>query len=170
MTEREIRTEKRLKLVWAHPSLCRFLIVFGKVCQYSVAVYFLTHLVLQMCFMHHFRALIIALSAAFGFVFVTVMRKVITAPRPYEVMKFCDTPPREKRGESFPSRHAYSAVVIAVLSASLTPWCLIGTVPVAIYICVSRAVLGIHFPRDVIVGALFGILFGVFGLVISYFL
>ena len=170
MTGREIKTEQRLKKIWSHPALCRFLIIFGKVCQYIIAVYFAVQLVLHMFFMAHFQALAVSLSAAVGFVLVSLMRKFIPAPRPYEVLNFCRVAPRKKRGESFPSRHAYSAVVIAVLSAVLSPWCLIGTVPLAIGVCLTRVLLGIHFTRDVIAGAVIGILFGTAGVEISLFI
>ena len=170
MTDREIRIEKRLKRIWARPTLCRFLIVFGKVCEYLTALLFATQLVLHMVFMQHFRALTVVLAAFLGFVFVTVMRKLIPSKRPYEVLDFTRTPPREKKGESFPSRHAYSAVVIAILSVALTPWCIIAFIPLALGVCLPRALVGIHYPRDIIVGALFGILFGGFGAVICYYL
>ena len=170
MTDREIRIEKRLKRIWARPTLCRFLIVFGKVCEYLTALLFATQLVLHMVFMQHFRALTVVLAAFLGFVFVTVMRKLIPSKRPYEVLDFTRTPPREKKGESFPSRHAYSAVVRASLSVALTPWCIIAFIPLALGVCLPRALVGIHYPRDIIVGALFGILFGGFGAVICYYL
>lgn len=170
MTEREIRTEKRLKRIWAHPTLCRNLIVLCKVCQYLTMVYFIVQVVLHIVFGDYLKMAAVVISAAVGFGLVTLMRKLIPSPRPYEVLDFCDVPPRKKRGESFPSRHAYSAVVIAILSVALTPWCAIGMVPVAVTVCLVRALVGIHFPRDIVVGALIGILFGVFGLVISYFL
>ena len=170
LTEREIRTEERLKRIWAHPALCRFLIILGKVSQYSVAVYFAVQLILHMVMTEYFKALAVALSAAVGFVIVTLMRKLISAPRPYEILHFCEVAPRKKTGESFPSRHAYSAVVIAVLSAALSPWCLIGIVPVAVSVCLTRVLLGIHFVKDVTVGAIIGIAFGTMGVVISLFI
>ena len=170
LTDREIRMQKRLRLVWARPTLCRFLIVLGKVCEYSIILYFAAQLILHMVFMQHFRALTVGLIAAFGFGFVTVMRKLIPAKRPYEVLDFTETPPREKKGESFPSRHAYSAVVIAILSHALTPWCIIALIPLALGVCIPRAIVGIHYPKDIIVGALIGILFGVFGALICHYL
>lgn len=156
--------------MWAHPSLCRFLIIFGKVCECLIALYFAVQIVLHMIFMQHFRALAVVVIAAFGFGFVTVMRKLIPAKRPYEVLDFTETPPREKKGESFPSRHAYSALVIAILSVALTPWCVIALIPLALGVCIPRAIVGIHYPKDIIVGALIGILFGGFGAVICYYI
>ena len=170
MTERESRIEKRLRRIWRRPNLCRFLIVFGKVCEYLIALFFAAQLVLHMVFMRHFVALAVGLAALLGFGFVTVMRKLIPSKRPYEVLDFTETPPREKKGESFPSRHAFSAVVIAILSLALTPWCIIALIPLAVGVCLPRALVGIHYPRDIIVGALFGILFGGFGALICYYL
>ena len=170
MTMRESRIEKRLRRIWQRPNLCRFLIVFGKVCEYLIALFFAAQLVLHMVFMQHFLALAVGGISGLGFIFVTVMRKLIPAKRPYEVLDFTKTPPREKKGESFPSRHAFSAVVIAILSLSLTPWCIIALIPLALGVCLPRALVGIHYPRDIIVGALIGILFGGFGAVICYYL
>ena len=170
MNENNNRLEVRLARIWAHPKLCRFLIIFGKVCEYSIALCFAIQLVLHLVFMQHFKALTIGLAAALGFVFVTVMRKIIPSKRPYEVMNFTKTPPREKKGESFPSRHAYSSAVIAILSIALTPWCAIALVPLAVGVCVPRALVGIHYPRDIIAGVLFGILFGGFGALICWYL
>ena len=41
-----------------------------------------------------------------SFALVTVMRKTINAPRPYEVFEAAPVIPKDTHGNSFPSRHA----------------------------------------------------------------
>lgn len=86
----------------------------------------------------------------------TVLRRAINAPRPYEVF---DTPPlthKETRGQSFPSRHVFSAAVIGVGFGWLCPpwgWAALG---VAAAIALARVLTGVHFPRDVAAGLVLG--------------
>ena len=104
--------------------------------------------------------------AATGFVLVTVVRRIINAPRPYELRDFYMESPRSKVGESFPSRHAYSAFVIATLAWLLHPAFSILAAVLGLAITVSRVLTGIHFVRDVVTGALLGIASGVIGIII----
>lgn len=104
--------------------------------------------------------------AAVGFVIVTVARRIINAPRPYELRDFYKVSPREKSGESFPSRHAYSAFVIATLAWLLHPAASISAAVLGIVISLARYLTGIHFLRDLAAGALIGVLSGVIGILI----
>ncbi len=105
-------------------------------------------------------------SAGIGFVIVTVIRHLINAPRPYEIRSFYKVSPREKVGKSFPSRHAFSAFVIAVLAWIWHPAISIAALLLAIVVCIARVLVGIHFIRDVVCGALLGILAGVLGILL----
>ena len=71
---------------------------------------------------------------------------------------------KETRGQSFPSRHALSAAVLAAVWLSFYP--AVGGVMVAVTvaICVLRVLAGVHFPRDVIAGALLGFSLGIVGM------
>ena len=55
----------------------------------------------------------IFVCSAVPFVIVTVVRKFINAPRPYDTYEFYTVPPKSKVGESFPSRHVFSCFLIA---------------------------------------------------------
>jgi membrane-associated phospholipid phosphatase len=90
------------------------------------------------------------------FLAVTVIRKAINAPRPYEIYDFYEDPPKNKRGCSFPSRHAYSAFAIGTFLCFESP--LLGGILLlfALGMCTARVLLGIHFIRDVLTGALVG--------------
>ena len=114
----------------------------------------------------YFTALKVAVSAGVGYVLVTVMRKIINAPRPYELRSYYKEKPKNKTGESFPSRHAYSAFVISILAWILNPVASIACAVMALCLCVSRVLVGIHFVRDVVCGGLIGILAGVIGILI----
>lgn len=57
---------------------------------------------------------------------------------------------------SFPSSHASSAAAAAVAFATLHPPVRRVVVPAAAAMCVSRLVVGVHYPTDVAVGALLG--------------
>lgn len=108
----------------------------------------------------------IAASAAIGLFLVTVIRKIINAPRPYEVHDFYTKAPRERIGQSFPSRHAYSAFVIAVLAWLLHPAVSVSLLIIGVCLSAARVLLGIHFLRDVLVGAVLGVISGVLGILI----
>ena len=111
-------------------------------------------------------ALKILLSAMIPYIIVTVMRRLIKAPRPYELYDFYKAPPKNKQGQSFPSRHVFSAFVIAMLSCIVSTWLSLALLALGICLAVSRVLLGIHFIRDVVAGALIGIISGIFGIII----
>ena len=101
-----------------------------------------------------------------GFVFLggTLLRKKLNFPRPYEQPGFTPLVEKETHGQSFPSRHALSAAVLAAVWLSFYP--AVGGVMVAVTvsICVLRVLAGVHFPRDVIAGALLGFSLGIVGM------
>lgn len=93
---------------------------------------------------------------AVGFAAVSFFRRRFNAPRPYECCSIAPLIARAGAGKSFPSRHAFSAFAIAA------SW-FAGSAPVAVVLLVAAVVLavcrvlgGVHFPRDVVVGALIG--------------
>ena len=100
------------------------------------------------------------------FVIVTLVRRWINAPRPYELYDFYEKRPKEKSGQSFPSRHTFSAFTVAALSYILSPWLAVALGVFGVALAVSRVLLGMHFIRDVVAGALIGIISGIIGLII----
>ena len=107
-----------------------------------------------------FRVLLIP---AFVFGSVTVLRKIYNRPRPYEKLNIEPLIPREKSGQSFPSRHAASVAIIAV--ACWYVWPPIGWVMsvIGVLIAIIRPLAGIHFPKDVIAGVIFSLVIGMIG-------
>ena len=111
-----------------------------------------------------YEGLAVLLSAALPFFAVGFVRMIIDAPRPYELYDFYEIKPKEREGKSFPSRHAYSAFVIATVATAYSiPLC-IGLFLLAVALSVSRVLLGIHFIRDVVCGAAVGIISGLIGI------
>lgn len=93
---------------------------------------------------------------ALGFAAVSAYRSCLNAPRPYERCAISPLIVRDGAGESFPSRHAFSAFAIAA------SW-FAASVPVAVVLLVAAGALavcrvlgGVHFPRDVVAGAFIG--------------
>lgn len=109
------------------------------------------------------KLLRVILVPAISFVFVTILRRIINAPRPYE--KF-DIPPvieKDTKGKSFPSRHVFSVFIIAVaiFYSHTGPGILIGLIGVAM--AVIRVLGGVHEVKDVVAGAVIGLLCGIVG-------
>ena len=103
------------------------------------------------------------LVPAVSFVLVTVFRKMLNAPRPYE--KF-DIPPvieKDTKGKSFPSRHVFSVFIIAVTIFTSYPvtGILVGVIGVAM--AAIRVLGGVHEVRDVVAGAVIGLVCGIVG-------
>ena len=98
---------------------------------------------------------------ASGFVILSFLRKKINAPRPYEEWDIKPLLDRDSPGQSMPSRHVFSATIIsmACLHTSLTMGmiCLI----LSAFLGLVRVLGGVHFPKDVVVGYICGLVWGV---------
>ena len=102
------------------------------------------------------------LVPAVSFAAVTLFRSACNAPRPYE--QGIDALLKKKRtGHSFPSRHVFSAVMIAVTAACLLPALSVPLFVAAALLALIRVLGGIHYPRDVFCGALFALIAGGIG-------
>lgn len=154
------KRELLLRRVYQHPLLVRFL----KLCS-SLAVAFS---VLLFLFLAHktFSADVVCgavtvFACGAAFILVSLARAWINAPRPYEICSIFDKPPKDKKGRSFPSRHAFSVFCIATASLPVMP--ILGAVALAlgVVLSVSRVLLGIHFIRDVLTGGIIGVISGV---------
>ena len=107
--------------------------------------------------------------SAIPFFAVTLMRRVIDAPRPYQIFE-CEglAPLTEggKRGDSFPSRHVASSFIIGSAFTFILPWVGITLMALGVILGACRVLLGRHFLRDVIVGAIIGGISGAVGMLI----
>ena len=100
------------------------------------------------------------------FVALTVMRLVINAPRPYELLEFYEKKPKNKSGRSFPSRHVFSVFVIGTVMIPTSAFLGAALLVLGAALGAMRVLLGVHFIRDVVAGALIGVLSGVVGLLV----
>lgn len=98
---------------------------------------------------------------ASGFVILSFLRKKINAPRPYEVWEIVPILDRDSPGQSMPSRHVFSATIIsmACLHASLTMGMICLTL--SAFLGLVRVLGGVHYPKDVVVGYICGLVWGV---------
>lgn len=97
------------------------------------------------------------------FVFVTILRAIINAPRPYEVYDYTPVVRKATEGKSFPSRHTASAFIIAMAFLSVSFSLGIIMMLIALGIAVIRIVAGVHFVRDVVAGAAMSLIIGALG-------
>lgn len=105
------------------------------------------------------------LVPAVSFVVLSIFRRLINAPRPYEVFGVPSVIPKKTKGKSFPSRHVFSVVIIGMAFLACFPYktAAVFILAVGAAMGVIRVISGVHFPRDVITGALFGVLSGIIG-------
>ena len=98
---------------------------------------------------------------ASGFVILSLLRKKVNAPRPYEVWEIVPLLNRDSPGQSMPSRHVFSATIIsmACLHASLS----VGVILLVLsaFLGLARVSGGVHYLKDVVVGYIFGLVWGV---------
>lgn len=109
------------------------------------------------------RLLRVILTPSISFVLVSLFRRYVNAPRPYEVTDKVPLIKKDTQGKSFPSRHVFSAFVIATTIYFIYSPLGVVLMLAGCTLAVLRVIGGVHFPRDVIVGAVIGILSGVLG-------
>ena len=93
---------------------------------------------------------------AVGFVAVSFFRRRFNAPLPYECCAIAALIARDGAGKSFPSRHAFSAFAIAASWFAASAPVAVVLLVAAVVLAICRVLGGVHFPRDVVVGALIG--------------
>jgi len=77
-------------------------------------------------------------------------------PRPYEVHPDIMLFAVPLDHFSFPSGHTLHAAAFTVVAVAYYPWLVWLTVPFALLVAASRVMLGLHYPSDVVAGALVG--------------
>ncbi len=102
----------------------------------------------------------LGLIPAAGFGLLSLVRRRLNRPRPYELYDLDPLIERDGSGESFPSRHAFSAFTIAAAWLTTAPLVAVFLLVAACLVGVCRVLGGVHFPRDVVAGALAGALTG----------
>ena len=107
------------------------------------------------------QVLVYVFIPASGFVILSFLRKKINAPRPYEEWDIKPLLDRDSPGQSMPSRHVFSATIISMA-------CLHASLSVGVILLVLSALLGlvrvlggVHFPKDVVVGYICALVWGV---------
>ncbi|SDB33177.1 PAP2 superfamily protein [Pseudobutyrivibrio sp. YE44] len=96
-----------------------------------------------------------------SFIVVSLFRKVMSAPRPYEVYGFTPALDKDTKGKSFPSRHVFSIFIVAMAFFQVSLPMGVLLIVMGIALAVIRVVGGVHFIKDVIAGALIAIFIGI---------
>ena len=144
------------------PIFLRLLRAFNRFMTVVMPIVYLT-LLTTIYFREGFgkQVLIYVFIPASGFVILSLLRKKINAPRPYEVWEIIPLLDRDSPGQSMPSRHVFSASIISMA-------CLHASLSVGLILLILSAILGlvrvlggVHYPKDVVVGYMCALVWGV---------
>ena len=144
------------------PSLLSLLRTFNRFMTVVMPIVYLT-LLTTIYFREGFgkQFLMYVFIPASGFVILSLLRKKINAPRPYEEWDIKPLLDRDSPGQSMPSRHVFSATIIsmACLHASLS----VGVILLVLsaFLGLVRVLGGVHYPKDVVVGYICALVWGV---------
>ena len=154
--------DKRKSSLLQHPQLLQLMRVFNRMMTVLMPLAYLT--LLGTAFMNKGLGQELAayiMVPAFGFVLLTLVRKWINQPRPYETWGIVPLLDKDSSGNSMPSRHVFSATIISMA-------CLHANLPVGLILLVLSALLGlvrvlggVHYSKDVLVGYAGGLLWGI---------
>ena len=95
-------------------------------------------------------------AALLGVVIYLVLKTRLVRERPYITHLDIEAHVAPLDRYSFPSGHTLHAVCFTLLAVSHFPWLAILLAPVALLIAASRVILGLHYPSDVLAGAVIG--------------
>ena len=147
--------------------LARSLHIINKIITYAMVALYIGLLAYYACNQDEklIRAIIVPLDS---FIIVTVFRYMLNRKRPYEHFDIPSVIQKDTAGKSFPSRHVFSAFIIAMTYLCWSPliWAGIVLLVLAAGMAVVRVVSGVHYISDVVAGAVCGIAAGVLGYVI----
>lgn len=155
-----------------NPELAKGIHIANKICT---GVMYLAYpvLLVYMYFNAHrissfFRFEKVLLVPAMSFVLLTIFRKIVNRPRPYEAFEVPPVIKKDTKGHSFPSRHVFSATIIAMTFILHSPFFVLGVIflVVSVLLAAVRVVSGVHYISDVVAGIVIAIVAAVFGYLI----
>lgn len=162
---RESTYRKLSHFMLSRPLLAKFWEILGK--SITVSVYILYPILLAVLFFTNKSATLrIFLVTAISFIVLSVIRKIINAPRPYEKFDIKSTYPKKTKGNSFPSRHTFSVFIIALSVLWVNTVFGVVLLCLGVLLSISRVLCGIHFIKDVIAGIAFALLSALIGYII----
>jgi membrane-associated phospholipid phosphatase len=165
--KRQTTYRNRMRFLAEHPVYTKILHIVNKFLTFTV--FLLYPLLLVWLYFNAteklYRAIIVPLDS---FLVVTLVRRIINRGRPYELYGIPSAIPKSTSGKSFPSRHVFSACVIATtfLYAGPNPFIGAALLAAGVMLGMIRILSGVHFASDVIVGAFAGIIAGFIGYVL----
>ena len=109
-----------------------------------------SHAILPVCHM--------AVAGLVGTIIYKWLKVRTLRPRPFNVHQQISLRSIPLDQFSFPSGHTLHAVIFSMVAIHYYPMLAIALIPFTILIGLSRPILGLHYPSDVLVGALIGIL------------
>lgn len=120
--------------------------------------YLMLALVLQMRGIgYSANILYILLGCGIGTAIYKTLKHKTTRPRPYQVHQVIRLGERPLDHFSFPSGHTLHAVMFSTVLGYIQPKLLLVMAPFTVLVALSRMVLGLHYPTDVLVGAAIGV-------------
>ncbi len=149
----------------SHSRLSRAAVVLTKGITYTIYLFFPLFLGL-LCFQKSEFLMRAILVPAVSFFVLSVVRRLINAPRPYEKW---DIPPlysKDKKGCSFPSRHTFSAFIIALTVLFVSPPLGCALLFLSTALAILRVICGVHFIKDVLAGAVFALISALIGYIL----
>ena len=154
--------DKRKSSLLRHPQLLQLMRIFNRLMTVLMTLVYMTLLgtsFISKGLGQNIYAYI--LVPALGFVLLTLVRKWINQPRPYETWEIVPLLDKDSSGHSMPSRHVFSATIISMA-------CLHANLPLGLVLLVFSALLGlvrvlggVHYSKDVLVGYACGLLWGI---------
>ena len=174
MLQRLYQTEEKT-LLWIQAHMRRTWLTFVMKCITCLGnggVFWLTIALCSFWFpAYRITGTAIVLSQIFSVIFSNgILKNVIARPRPQETISKLCILIRRPRDFSFPSGHTSSSFAAAVILLQTTPlWLGLLSLIIAVLIAFSRLYLGVHFPSDVVCGAVLGIIFGAAALLLFRF-
>jgi len=154
--------DKRKASLLRHPQLLQLMRIFNRMMTVLMPLAYLT--LLGTAFMNKGLGQELAayiMVPAFGFVLLTLVRKWINQPRPYETWGIVPLLDKDSSGNSMPSRHVFSATIIsmACLHANLSAGLVL--LVLSALLGLARVLGGVHYPKDVLVGYACGLIWGI---------
>ena len=106
--------------------------------------------------MYTLQIVYLVFGSMVGTLIYKLLKTKTVRPRPYQVhqvIRLCEHPLDHF---SFPSGHTLHAVMVSITLGYIQPFLITLLMPFTILVALSRMILGLHYPSDVLVGAAIG--------------